>query len=378
MIITLRGANFSAANIGTLSSWRVMQSLGIGASYDGANSVGKDASFSATVTIADGYEVGSDGVTVTMGGQIISAATISGNTVTINISKVTGNISITVPTAKVEEVEPDTPDVPVEPDNPTGSLDITSKFTFTNGAAIEAIGTNAGKTYSTNLFKYSDYVDVTETPLFEMSFVKWRSSTGTRASLGYALYDADKNYISGYNFELADASVGNSAGEVYAIGINITDPNVKYIRTCFPADESKYGTFSARILEKQDITNMFSFTNGAAIEATTNSKPGETFTTSLFKYSDYVDITEITPFEMSFVTWKSGAGSQATLGYALYDANKNYVTGKRFDLATNSANSSGEPYMITIEKQDSNIKYIRTCYPVDTTKYGEFRAYKIG
>lgn len=130
MIITLRGANFSASNIGTLSSWRVMQSLGIGASYSGANSVDKDASFSAIVTIADGYEVGSDGVTITMGGQPISAATSSGNTITINISKVTGNVSITVPTAKIEVVEPDVPVEPEEPDTPVDGNDLTSLFTF--------------------------------------------------------------------------------------------------------------------------------------------------------------------------------------------------------------------------------------------------------
>ena len=44
MIITLKGADFSASNIGTLSSWRVIRSLGVGATYEGPITVEKDAS----------------------------------------------------------------------------------------------------------------------------------------------------------------------------------------------------------------------------------------------------------------------------------------------------------------------------------------------
>ena len=267
--------------------------------------------------------------------------------------------------------------------------DITSLFNWTDGIAIEAIGSKGGTTFSTSLFKSSDYVDVSEIRDFEMSFVKWRSSTGARPSLGYALYDADKNYITGYNFELADASVGNSAGTPYMITVNITDPNVKYIRTCYPADASKYGEFKAYKLvdestspdsgaDRTDITDLFKWTNGAAIEATTVSNPGETFSTSLFKYCDYVDLSEIRKFEMSFVEWKSGAGKQATLGYALYDADKNYVSGLQFPFAESASNSSGVPYTVTVNITDPTVKYIRTCYPVDEAKYGVFKATKLG
>ena len=115
MIITLKGADFSASNIGTLSSWRITRSLGAGATYEGVTSVDKDASFSATVTIAEGYELGTAGVTVTMGGNAISAATVNGNVITISISSVTGNVVIKVPTVNLstgEEEEPEVPDIP--------------------------------------------------------------------------------------------------------------------------------------------------------------------------------------------------------------------------------------------------------------------------
>ena len=114
MIITLRLADFSKSNIGTLSSWRITRSLGSGATYEGVTSVDKGAAFTATVTLAEGYEIGTAGVTITMGGTVLSGAhTISDNVITITIASVTGNVLIKVPTintATGEDEEPETPD----------------------------------------------------------------------------------------------------------------------------------------------------------------------------------------------------------------------------------------------------------------------------
>lgn len=116
MIIVLKNADFSQFNIGTLSTWRISRSLGAGATYAGPTSVDKGAALSATVTLAEGYEIGTAGVTVTMGGTVLSGAhSISGNVITITIAEVTGNILIKVPTintATGEEEEPETPDTP--------------------------------------------------------------------------------------------------------------------------------------------------------------------------------------------------------------------------------------------------------------------------
>lgn len=126
MIITLKGADFSASNIGTLSSWRISRSLGSGTTYAGVTSVDKGAAFSATVTLAEGYEIGTAGVTITMGGTVLSGAhSISGNVITITIAEVTGNVLIKVPTVNTatgEEEEPEEPDTPVVPDTPSGTF----------------------------------------------------------------------------------------------------------------------------------------------------------------------------------------------------------------------------------------------------------------
>lgn len=97
MIITLKGANFKDSNIGTLSTWTISRVLGDGATYNGVTYVDKNAAFEATVTIAEGYDIGAAGVTVTMGG-VGQTYTIVGNVITINIAQVTGNVVIKVPT----------------------------------------------------------------------------------------------------------------------------------------------------------------------------------------------------------------------------------------------------------------------------------------
>lgn len=392
MIITIKGADFSSANIGTLSTYIISKSIGSGAAFDIPNFVDKNSSVNWTITLDEGYTFGT--YSVTMGGDTIKPSVVD-NVMTITIAEVTGNVRIVVATVYngVGQL-PEVPDNGENNDNIVGQ-DISSLFIWNNGGAIEATTDNRpGLVMETPLFNYTDYFDVKTYPDFRMSFVKWTSSTGGQPSLGYALYDENKNYVSGVRFEKADASVGNSAGEVITIDVHITDPSVAYMRTCYPADNSKYGTFSAVTISvdgeenepenpegsenKINITDLFTFTDGAAIETYTgNGNAGNTFTTSLFKYSDYVDVSEMPNFEMSFVTWRSGSGGKATLGYALYDENKNYVSGYAFELADASVgNSAGEPYMIEVNITDPNVKYIRTCYPIDESKYGAFEAYK--
>ncbi len=105
MIIVLKGADFSESNIGTLSTCIITRSLGSGTTYSGPSYVDKGAAFKATITIAKGYVIGATGVAVTMGGKAVSSGiTITGNTVTIDIASVTGNILIKVPTEVIYTV----------------------------------------------------------------------------------------------------------------------------------------------------------------------------------------------------------------------------------------------------------------------------------
>ena len=104
MIITLKNANFSLSNIGTLNTWSIIRTLGVGATYSGPNYVTKGESINATISISEGYEI-SSGLSVSMGNTDItdSAVTVAGNTITINISTVTDIVNIVVPTTAVAD-----------------------------------------------------------------------------------------------------------------------------------------------------------------------------------------------------------------------------------------------------------------------------------
>lgn len=140
MIITLKGANFSASNIGTLSTYSIrFNSNGItnaNTSVDRETNTG----YTATITFKENYELNGT-ITVTMGGVDITSTAVSG--LNINITKVTGNVVITVP-AKSTVVEPETP---------TTQYTITYKYmsgsTEIKTSTTEKVNAGTTKTFST-------------------------------------------------------------------------------------------------------------------------------------------------------------------------------------------------------------------------------------
>ena len=116
MIITIKGADFSSANIGTLSTYIISKSIGSGASFDIPNFVDKNSSVNWTITLDEGYTFGT--YSVTMGSEVITP-TVVDNVMTITIAEVTGNVRIVVATVNESTGEEDIPVVPpVEPDEP--------------------------------------------------------------------------------------------------------------------------------------------------------------------------------------------------------------------------------------------------------------------
>lgn len=119
MIITIKGADFSSANIGTLSTYIISKSIGSGASFDIPNYVDKNSSVNWVITLNDGYTFGT--YSVTMGGEVITPSVVD-NVMTISIAEVTGNVRIVVATVNENTGEEDGSDdpvvPPVEPDEP--------------------------------------------------------------------------------------------------------------------------------------------------------------------------------------------------------------------------------------------------------------------
>ena len=115
MIITIKGADFSSANIGTLSTYISSKSIGSGASFDIPNFVDKNSSVNWVITLNEGYTFGT--YSVTMGSEVITP-TVVDNVMTIAIAEVTGNVRIVVATVN-ENGEPSVPDVPTFKDSIT-------------------------------------------------------------------------------------------------------------------------------------------------------------------------------------------------------------------------------------------------------------------
>ena len=136
MILTIKGADFSSANIGTLSTYIISKSIGNGATYEIPNFVDKNSSVNWTITLEEGYTFGT--YSVTMGGVGVTP-TVVDNVMTISIAEVTGNVRIVVATINENTGEEDEPVVPpVEPDEPEEpeTPETGNTLTFVNGDAV--------------------------------------------------------------------------------------------------------------------------------------------------------------------------------------------------------------------------------------------------
>lgn len=103
MIITLVKADFSANNIGLLSTFNVLTNIIGGAVYRGPSSVEKGAALNATIALGSNAELLQ--MNILMGGQSITDYVVNDKEITISIPAVTGAVLITV-VASGNEIPP--------------------------------------------------------------------------------------------------------------------------------------------------------------------------------------------------------------------------------------------------------------------------------
>lgn len=175
MIITIKGADFSLANIGTLSTYIISKSIGSGAIFNIPNFVDKNASANWAITLDEGYTFGT--YSVTMGSTTITP-TVSGNVMTISIPSVTGNVRIVVATVNENTGEEDDPVVPpVTPDEPeTPDTGITLTFTSGDAVVVDSVA-DMQFTIGSSFAGDPPYKPITNTS----------GSKGRAASVGYVL-----------------------------------------------------------------------------------------------------------------------------------------------------------------------------------------------
>lgn len=182
MIITIKGADFSSANIGTLSTYIISKSIGSGASFDIPNFVDKNSSVNWVITLNEGYTFGT--YSVTMGSEVITPSVVD-NVMTISIANVTGNVRIVVSTVNENTGEEELPDVPpVEPDEPE-----------TPGESVTNLGTLIeGKTFNTNATQDYNGVTKSDSAYFCYDKMPVEPNTTYRIQYGRATYLLTSDY----------------------------------------------------------------------------------------------------------------------------------------------------------------------------------------
>lgn len=226
MIITISGANFSASNIGTLSTWTVSKSIGAGAEHSIPSYVDKNSAFNYTITLKDGYTFGT--YSVTMGGETITP-TVTETSMTINIASVTGSIKIEVKTINSSTGEPEEPGTGGGTEKTYGTL--ISNPSNLRGGVVDAIAVRppfyediiGKKITKVNVYKVVDSSDSSKTNI-QMGKIKLSSFDGSKITVS-----TFNNAVS--NIESVQSYNVSSMGDVLDLTCDITLNDGEYL--CF-------------------------------------------------------------------------------------------------------------------------------------------------
>lgn len=345
MIITLKGANFSQSNIGTLDSWFISWSgSGLTAATGNVTSIKKDGTSTTTLTYTyntENYEYVSGTVKDATGATVGSVANASGTvTVTINAGNtIKGKITITISMNYIgvgEEPEPETPVTP-----PSGT---STTYYFKDQSNVGYL--KGGQYVESAKSATTDYIDISSKPKIgyygRMGFV----SGDTFHALEF--YDSNKTY-------LADLSVLGTGAPAY-VNIDLSDSkyaNAKYVRASVSQSsytqaqfESWYfvvGSFIEEAPTIETLKKMFPEdgylgTDGALVAGTSS---GNAYTT------DYVSLSGKTNIEYK--------GRMGTIGLnvAFYDSSKQLISGLE---------TIGNGSFITLNINLSDSKYTNAAY----------------
>lgn len=225
MIITISGANFSASNIGTLSTWTVSKSIGAGAEHSIPSYVDKNSAFNYTITLKDGYTFGT--YSVTMGGQTITP-TVTETSITINIASVTGAIRIEVKTINSSTGEEDRPVTPERPGTggDTGG-DNTGGGTTGNGQWLSVLVTGDTNAH-TEFMNYTETTGaLTNVPCAYVKPEIQKHLSGKRVTKVACFALGSDSSISFYTNDYVSESGTTSGDSVWKRVYTLSDPSSK-------------------------------------------------------------------------------------------------------------------------------------------------------
>lgn len=340
MIITISGANFSASNIGTLSTWNVSKSIGAGAEHSIPSYVDKNSAFNYTITLKDGYTFGT--YSVSMGGQTITP-TVTETSMTINIASVTGAIRIEVKTINSstgEEEEPGT-------GGGSGDVEISEVQIEVTLLADSYISKETGELVTNATYKNwtaTDYISVNANEKYR---VVASTFTGGSSGVGALVYGYDSNKTP---LVCILGETDASSGAMFSI-----PENVKYIRVGTIKTKCDISLFKLNIPD--DLPYISWIADQYVSKETTGTTPvaaGTIKTASGWTTTNYIDVSKYKKLTYT-ATIPTGGISTVHCVYG-YDSNKNPI--KPILTPTTESNTFNN-YLIEIV--DSDIAYIVAC-----------------
>lgn len=273
MIITLKGANFANSNIGTLDSYSIRF---IGSGVTNSNtSVYRESNtgYTTTITLGTGYELNGS-ITVTMGGTDITSTAVSGYTITI--SKVTGNVVITVPTKNTATGEEDLP------------VDLYT-ITWEAGGINVATGNNDdGASAVSSRRRSTDFIPV------EYGYATMADGATTDIHVIY--FDADKNYLAPNGYETNNDviyrtyTLSNVSTNIHAY----KPDNAVYMRivsrTADTAQDALWKPLSTAYIDHFDPNNITWEAGGIGVASGVNTAAGAAEETTRRRTITYIPV----------------------------------------------------------------------------------------
>lgn len=350
MILRILGADFSSANIGTLSTYVISKSIGAGISHNIPNFVDKNSSVTWTLTVEEGYLLGS--YSIIMNGETITPV-VNENTMTITIPSVTGNVRIVITSINESTGEEETPVVPpVEPDEPVSNIIPFSTLGYlADGEVVMADRVNNP---NGSFSGTTDYVNLTN-----VSKLGFFGRSGTIANV-LEFYDSNKNIISSLTVK--------GTGSVEVINIDLESEaakyaNAKYVRASVSRSSysvNYYDTWYFVINEFAEETNFYPTVDVFNIAEYPDTSGNMIPVTDTEEYNgvsvpkagrtDYISLEGMT--ELTY--W----GRMGTIGCALcfYDENKNFISDLKI-VGTGKTDNLQLLFIDLTEPQYANAKY---------------------
>lgn len=145
------------------------------------------------------------------------------------------------------------------------------------------------------------------------------------------------------------------SGESYVMGSD----GKWYISESFKKKlETKVQEFES-ILFTKDLSSSIVWLENSAIVA--NS--GKTYNSAVFKYSEFVNLDNVSEITITMPIYTTSSGTQASFGLAFYDQNEKYISGYQFKKGKNSAEE------ITLKVPEKATQFRTTYYKDDSTSY---------